>query len=72
METLTQSSRPLAWRPRHATEADIPELERLIPLSVKELQAERYSPEQLTAALGPVFGVDRQLIRDRTYFVVEL
>jgi GNAT superfamily N-acetyltransferase len=25
----------------------------------------------MNAALGPVFGVDRQLIRDRTYFVVE-
>jgi N-acetylglutamate synthase-like GNAT family acetyltransferase len=25
----------------------------------------------MEAALGPVFGVDRQLVRDRTYFVVE-
>ena len=25
----------------------------------------------MEAALGPVFGVDRQLIRDGTYFVVE-
>jgi len=25
----------------------------------------------MTAALGPVFGVDRQLIRDGTYFIVE-
>lgn len=25
----------------------------------------------MEAALGPVFGVDRQLIRDKTYFVVE-
>ena len=30
-----------------------------------------YSPAQIEAALGPVFGVDRQLIRDGTYFVVE-
>ena len=56
---------------RLAAEADIPALERLIPLSVKSLQAEHYSLAQMEAALGPVFGVDRQLIRDGTYFVVE-
>jgi GNAT superfamily N-acetyltransferase len=54
---------------RLASEDDIPELERLISLSVGELMAECYSPAQLEAALGPVFGVDRHLIRDRTYFV---
>ncbi len=56
---------------RLATEADIPALEVLIPLSVRALQAEHYSSAQMEAALGPVFGVDRQLIRDGTYFVVE-
>jgi N-acetylglutamate synthase-like GNAT family acetyltransferase len=59
------------WTPRLATDSDIPALESLIPLSVRALQAAHYSPAQMTAALGPVFGVDRQLIRDRTYFVVE-
>jgi GNAT superfamily N-acetyltransferase len=48
---------------------DIPVLEELIPLSVRTLQAPHYSPAQMEAALGPVFGVDRQLIRDGTYFV---
>ena len=62
-------SEPLAIRP--ATEEDIPALEVLIPLSVRVLQAPFYSPAQMEAALGPVFGVDRQLIRDATYFVVE-
>lgn len=56
---------------RHATDADIPVLEALIPLSVRSLQAAHYSNEQMEAALGPVFGVDRQLISDGTYFVVE-
>lgn len=56
---------------RLATEADIPALEALIPLSVRGLQAADYSPAQMDAALGPVFGVDRQLIRDDTYFIVE-
>lgn len=56
---------------RLAGEADVPVLERLIPLSVRGLQAGCYSPAQMEAALGPVFGVDRILIRDGTYFVVE-
>lgn len=56
---------------RLAREEDIPALEVLIPLSVRGLQAAYYSAEQMDAAIGPVFGVDRQLIRDGTYFVVE-
>lgn len=60
------------WHPRLARENDIPALEKLIPLSVRTLQASHYSSAQIEAALGPVFGVDRQLIRDSTYFVVEL
>jgi GNAT superfamily N-acetyltransferase len=54
-----------------AREDDIPALEALIPVSVRALQARHYSSAQMEAALGPVFGVDRQLIRDGTYFVVE-
>jgi GNAT superfamily N-acetyltransferase len=56
---------------RLAREDDIPALEALIPLSVRGLQGTHYSPVQMEAALGPVFGVDRLLIRDGTYFVVE-
>jgi N-acetylglutamate synthase-like GNAT family acetyltransferase len=56
---------------RLATDDDISALETLIPLSVRALQATYYSTAQMEAALGPVFGVDRQLIRDGTYFVVE-
>lgn len=56
---------------RLACETDISALEELIPLSVRRLQAATYSPAQMEAAIGPVFGVDRQLIRDGTYFVVE-
>jgi GNAT superfamily N-acetyltransferase len=56
---------------RLATAADVSTLEQLIPASVRALQAAYYSPEQMEAALGPVFGVDAQLIEDGTYFVVE-
>ena len=59
------------WMIRVAREDDIPELEKLIPLSVRALQEPYYSPAQREAALGPVFGVDCQLIQDGTYFVVE-
>ena len=61
----------MIWIPRLTSLEDIPALEKLIPLSVRALQAGFYSPAQMEAALGPVFGVDRQLIRDGTYFVVE-
>ena len=56
---------------RLAAEHDIPTLELLIPLSAKTLQAPYYTQAQIEAALGPVFAVDRQLIDDGTYFVVE-
>jgi len=59
------------WTLRLAAITDIPALEELIPLSVRTLQAAHYSPAQMQAALGPVFGVDRQLIDDGTYFVAE-
>lgn len=59
------------WQPRLAREEDIPALEALIPISIRELQAPYYSPAQMEAALGVIFAVDRQLIRDGTYFVIE-
>lgn len=43
----------------------------VIPLSARTLQTAHYSSIQIEAAPGPVFGVDRQLIRDGTYIVVE-
>jgi len=61
-----------AFQIRLCTEGDIPALERLIPLSVRALHAEVYTPAQISGALGTVFGVDSQLIRDGTYFVAEV
>ena len=49
----------------------MPAPEALIPLSVRALQSPYYSSAQMDGALGPVFGVDQQLIRDGTYFVAE-
>jgi predicted N-acetyltransferase YhbS len=60
-----------AFRLRLSRDDDAAALEALIPISVRALQSAHYSSEQMDAALGSVFGVDRQLIRDRTYFVAE-
>ena len=59
------------WQPRLAREQDVPALAGLIRLSSRTLQAPYYSAAQIESALGPIFAVDGQLIRDATYFVIE-
>jgi GNAT superfamily N-acetyltransferase len=56
---------------RLASDEDILALRELIGLSVRALQSGDYSAEQIEGALGTVFGVDRRLIADGTYFVAE-
>jgi GNAT superfamily N-acetyltransferase len=56
---------------RLADETDIPQLRTLIELSVRVLQRDDYSDEQIEAALGTALGVDTQLIADRTYYAAE-
>jgi GNAT superfamily N-acetyltransferase len=56
---------------RLATLDDVGAIELLIGYSVHALQAADYSAEQRAGALGTVFGVDRRMIEDGTYFVVE-
>jgi N-acetylglutamate synthase-like GNAT family acetyltransferase len=62
---------PANFSLRVAHEEDAPALETLIDHSARSLLIRHYSNQQIEAALGPVFGLDRQLIRDRTYFVIE-
>jgi len=59
----------ILWTLRLAYESDVPALDEMIPLSARVLQAAHYTPPQIEAALGPIFGVDRRLIRDGAYFV---
>jgi GNAT superfamily N-acetyltransferase len=59
------------WRIRTAQTADIPALHALIEASIRGLQANDYTPAQIEGALGTVLGLDTQLIRDQTYFLVE-
>ncbi len=56
---------------RSATLGDLAALEALIALSARTLSAGDYTPVQIEGALRGAFGVDTQLIRDGTYFVVE-
>jgi GNAT superfamily N-acetyltransferase len=56
---------------RKASMEDCEALQRLIGRSARELSAGDYRPEQVEGALRGAFGVDSQLVRDGTYFVVE-
>jgi GNAT superfamily N-acetyltransferase len=56
---------------RKARLADIAEIEPMIARSVMELMGHEYTLEQRRASIGPLFGVDRQIIEDGTYYVVE-
>ncbi|HTU50900.1 MAG TPA: GNAT family N-acetyltransferase [Acidobacteriaceae bacterium] len=61
----------MSYSLRKANTVDIPAIEKLIDASVRGLQAQDYTPEQIDAALRTVFTVDSQLVEDGTYFVVE-
>ncbi len=68
---MSDVSRPNEFRISVAGMDDVPKLAALIELSVRTLQTGEYSAGQIDGALADVFGVDTQLIRDRTYFKVE-
>ena len=65
MDATTQRD----FRIRPATPEDVPRLLELIELSVRGLQTNDYSQTQIDASIGSAFGVDRQLIVDKTYFL---
>lgn len=56
---------------RTATALDIPALQKLIETSARALSIGYYTDVQIEAAVAHVFGVDSQLIRDGTYYVIE-
>jgi GNAT superfamily N-acetyltransferase len=60
------------YRIRPADLNEISQLQELIARSIRTLGAGDYTPAQIEGALRGAFGVDTQLIRDRTYFVIEL
>ncbi|NHQ90719.1 GNAT family N-acetyltransferase [Janthinobacterium lividum] len=58
-------------RLRVALPADVPDMNALIARSGVALSAGFYTREQAEAVTRHVFGVDTQLVADRTYFVIE-
>ncbi|MFC0515067.1 GNAT family N-acetyltransferase [Mucilaginibacter angelicae] len=57
---------------RLATFNDIPELQKLIALSVRGLSTGYYNQQQIESAIKYIFGVDTQLVTDGTYYVAEI
>ncbi len=56
---------------RLATPDDAPALQALIAASARGLSAGFYTPAQIDAAVAHVFGVDSQLIADKTYYLID-
>ena len=56
---------------RTATFADVPQIEALIARSARALSTDAYRPSQVEGALRGAFGVDTQLLTDKTYFIAE-
>ena len=56
---------------RKALFEDQSEIENLIAESVKGLSREDYNEKQIELSIKSVFGVDTELIKDKTYFVAE-
>jgi putative acetyltransferase len=62
---------PAAYTLRHASLVDAAEIGRLIETSAREVGGKDYDAAVIEGALTGAFGVDTQLLRDQTYFVVE-
>ncbi|HEU4888367.1 MAG TPA: GNAT family N-acetyltransferase [Thermoanaerobaculia bacterium] len=56
---------------RKAVPADVPEIERVMRASMADLGAHWYDGPQVSSAVRFIAVVDRQLIGDGTYFVIE-
>lgn len=61
----------MTYNIRKATPDDHVALTNLIALSARKLSAQVYTPAQIEGALRGTYGVDSQLVKDGTYFVVE-
>lgn len=56
---------------RIALPGDVLQIEALIARSARGLSSDDYRPSQVEGALRGAFGLDTQLLADRTYFVAE-
>lgn len=55
-----------------ATLDDCDAIAELIAASARGLGRDDYPPEEIEAALGGVWGLDTQLVKDQTYFLVHV
>ena len=60
----------MSFASRLATADDMPDLARLMDRAIGRLQSNFLSPEQVEASRA-IMGIDSQLVRDGTYFMVE-
>lgn len=56
---------------RLATTNEIPVLNKLIEQSARTLSQSDYSKDEIEGAIRYVFGVDTELVEDKTYYVIE-
>jgi GNAT superfamily N-acetyltransferase len=61
----------MAYKIRKALIEECATLAKLIKISARELSIHDYTTEQIEGALRGTYGVDSQLVKDGTYFVVE-
>lgn len=61
----------MSFKIRKATFADRDKIEKLIADSVRGLGRDFYDAQQIELSIKTVFGIDDELIADKTYFVVE-
>jgi GNAT superfamily N-acetyltransferase len=61
----------MSWSLRKAELTDRDEIAALIAASVRGLSSDVYSERQIELSITSVFGVDEDLINDKTYFVAE-
>jgi len=62
---------PPGYRLRTAELADVDAISALIQRSARDVGGQDYEAAVIEGALTGAFGVDTQLLRDRTYFVIE-
>ena len=57
---------------RHARPDDIAEIERVMRESISGISSRTYDPRQVESSLRFIAHLDRDLVNDNTYFVVEV
>jgi GNAT superfamily N-acetyltransferase len=57
---------------RHATPDDIAKIERVMRESISGISSRTYDPRQVESSLQFIAHLDRDLVSDNTYFVVEV